>query len=83
MHYVSQVWARAHASKLAQCQSLTLSLITGATAKFHQFPFEILCGIPPIDVQIELNTIKFLIKTENRPGSLAMLIRRSKTPASL
>ena len=37
--------------------------------------------IPPLHVQIELNTNKFFIKAKNRPDSLAMLIKTSKTPA--
>ena len=72
--YASPVWALAHASNLAQCKNWALTLTTGTTAKLHQFLAGIICGIPPIDVQMERNTMKFLIKAETCPDSLAKLI---------
>ena len=55
-------------------------LITVTTAKFHQFSAEI-CGFPPLDVKIVLNTIKLLTKAEKRSDSRARLIKTAKTPA--
>ena len=55
--YAAPVWARKHVQALSRFQYTALKLIIGTSTKFDQLAAEILCGLPPMQLQIDIITI--------------------------
>ena len=78
--YAAPVWARKHTQALSRFQYNALKLILGTNTKFNQLAAEILCGLPPMQLQIAIITIKFGIKLSQHQDILWQLYRKCQLP---
>ena len=78
--YAAPVWARKHVQALSRFQYTALKLIIGTSTKFDQLAAEILCGLPPMQLQIDIITIKFGIKLSQQQDILWELYRKCQLP---
>ena len=74
------MWARKHVQALSRFQYTALKLIIGTSTKFDQLAAEILCGLPPMQLQIDIITIKFGIKLSQQQDILWKLYRKCQLP---
>ena len=78
--YAAPVCARKHVQALSRFQYTALKLIIGTSTKFDQLAAEILCGLPPMQLQIDIITIKFGIKLSQQQDILWKLYRKCQLP---
>ena len=78
--YAAPVWARKHVQALSRFQYTALKLIIGTSTKFDQLAAEILCGLPPMQLQIDIITIKFGIKLSQQQDILWKLYQKCQLP---
>ena len=65
---------------LSRFQYTALKLIIGTSTKFDQLAAEILCGLPPMQLQIDIITIKFGIKLSQQQDILWKLYLKCQLP---
>ena len=80
LQYAAPVWARKLVQALSRFQYTTLKLIVGPSKKFDQLAAELLCGLPPMQLQIDIITIKFGIKLSQKQDILWKLYRKCQLP---
>ena len=78
--YAAPVWARKHVQALCRFQYTALKLIIGTSTKIDQLAAEILCGLPPMQLQIDIITFKFGIKLSQQQDKLWKLYRKCQFP---
>ena len=74
--YTASVWARKHVQALSRLQYTALKFILVKSTKFDQLVAEMLCGLPPMQLQIDINTIKFGIMRSQQQDILWKLYRK-------
>ena len=74
------MWARKHVQALSRFQYTALKLIIGTSTKFDQLAAEILCGLPHMQLQTDIITIKFVIKLPQQQDILWKLYRKCQLP---
>ena len=74
--YAAPVWARKHTQALSRFQYTALKLILGTNTNFNQLAAEILCSLPPMQLQIDIITIKFGVKLSQHQDILWELYRK-------
>ena len=68
MSYASHIWiTRENMKELNQLWYHILKSLTGAVLNISQNIAEIILGIPPINIQTKVNSIKHLLKINNKP----------------
>ena len=78
--YAAPVWANKHVQALRRFQYTALKLIIGTSTKFDQLAAEILCGLPPMQLHIDIITIKIGIKLSQQQDFLRKLYPKCQLP---